>query len=474
MADPARYTLKDVEAIDLEDVIETVRRAMQCNSREEAEDAVSDTIIRTMGRLGKLDRRGRLDGFIVHAAKEKVLNHRRLRESGNLSLEFLEEAQEGEGRNVKPIAVVDDHTDAAVALELTNDDPILRQLRAIAEQGGSSGIMPRGTGATNSRYSDEQVAKVRRLSIEGKRHAQIEVETGVPKSYISMILRRSVRVTESCEGWTPELVILALQSFHRRMERVPLMRDSTDPAMPSDNTVCRMFGSWRQGVEAAGFMPARAGQRLRPWSDLEAAGALMAFKREHGAWPSRTHLVEVTDLPSPATVFRKFGSNQPRRYGPRVRKVLAEAKPDRADQGLWDRGRIVEALRQAHRRTGKIPHPMDSERDPRVPSSRKVSRHFITWRVALEVSGIDPGPPNRNSRHWTKLAVAEALLAFKAKYGFWPKWIEFKMVPELPQAPAVQRLFKTQNHQSLERKCRQVIRDERKRKLRQLAQGDAI
>ncbi|HXS46693.1 MAG TPA: hypothetical protein VN756_04450 [Solirubrobacterales bacterium] len=98
MDDPSHYTLADIEAIDLEDIIESVRGAMRCDSREEAEDAVSDTIIRTMGRLDKLECRGRLDGFIVHAAKEKVLKHRRLRESGNLSLEFLEEVQPGEER----------------------------------------------------------------------------------------------------------------------------------------------------------------------------------------------------------------------------------------------------------------------------------------------------------------------------------------------------------------------------------------
>lgn len=100
MAHTSHYTLADIEAIDLKDVIDSVRGTMRCNSREEAEDAVSETIIRTMGRLNKLERRGRLDGFIVHAAKEKVLKHRRLRESGNLSLDFLEEAQPGEERNV--------------------------------------------------------------------------------------------------------------------------------------------------------------------------------------------------------------------------------------------------------------------------------------------------------------------------------------------------------------------------------------
>lgn len=460
MDNPAHYTFADIEAIDLEDIIESVRGAMRCDSREEAEDAVSDTIIRTMGRLGKLERRGRLDGFIVHAAKEKVLNHRRLRESGNLSLEFLEEAQPGDERKVKPIAVVDDHTDAAVRLGQADDDPILRRLRAIAEQGGSPGIMPRGSCAKNSRYSDEQVAEVRRLSKEGRRVTQIEAATGVPSSYVSMILHHDARVTESCEGWTPELVILAFRSFHKRTGRAPQLRDATDPTMPSENTVCRMFGSWRKGVEAAGFTPGRAGQRLRPWSDLEAAGALMAFKREHSAWPSKTHLIEDVDLPSPATVFRKFGSNQPRRYGPRVRKVLAEAKPDPTDQGVWDRDRIVDALRQAYRRNGTIPHPMDSERDRRMPSLRKVGRHFITWRVALEAAGIDPGPPNRFRRHWTKLTVAETLLAFQAEYGRWPVWTEFKMVPELPQAVAVRRLFKARSPRGLERQCREVVRDE--------------
>lgn len=84
MGERSHYTLTDIEALDLEDIIESVRGAMRCHSREEAEDAVSETIIRTIGRLDKLEYRGRLDGFIVHAAKEKVLDRRRLRESGNL------------------------------------------------------------------------------------------------------------------------------------------------------------------------------------------------------------------------------------------------------------------------------------------------------------------------------------------------------------------------------------------------------
>jgi len=474
MTDTSQYTLADIEAIDLEDIIETVRGTMRCNSREEAEDAVSETIIRTMGRLGKLERRGRLDGFIVHAAKEKVLDNRRLRESGNLSLDFLEEAVPDEDRRVKPVAVVEDDTDSAVTLVQAEDDPILKRVRKIVEQGGSPGIMPCGTGAKNSRYSDKQVAEVRRLSGEGKRAAQIEAVTGVPMSYVSMILRRGARVTESCEGWTQELVILALRSFYKRTEKVPQVRDATDAAMPSDSTVRRMFGSWRKGVEAAGFTPARAGQRLRPWSDLEAAGALTAFKRDHGTWPSKTHLIEDPDLPSPATVFRKFGSNQPRRYGPRVRKVLAEAQPDPADHGVWDHNRIIDALRRAHERNGAVPHPMDSEHDRRVPPLRRVGRYFITWRVALEAAGIDPGPPNRNSRRWTKLSIAETLIDFKREYGRWPAWIEFKMVPELPQGVAVRRLFKTQSAAALERKCRQVMSDERKRQAARSGVGEIV
>lgn len=322
------YTMDDLAAIKLDEVIESVQRAMRCHTREEAEDAVQNAILRTMGRLEKLERRGRLDGFIVHVAKEMVLNHRRLKESGNLSLEALEEADPSDERCARPVAISEDDLDSTLVIADAADDPVLRQRLALAATGTVPRIMATGKNCALARYGDEVVNQVRRLLAEGDlTQQQIAERTNTTQSYVSTIRGRASRVAPSMEGWTDQRILDALRRWAQRHGRPPSYDEcGQDPRLPSGTVLTRHFGAYRDALRAAGLRPKREGQRLRPWTDAELAEALQEFHEEHGRYPGSADLRRGgPELPSECTVQRRLGTVNPEKLGRRVRRMLGRS-----------------------------------------------------------------------------------------------------------------------------------------------------
>ena len=64
----------------------------------------------------------------------------------------------------------------------------------------------------------------------------------------------------------PELILYALELWHRQHLRIPATDDwdRAGPNHPSRVTVMRRFGSWNTAIVAAGFRPRRPGQRRTP------------------------------------------------------------------------------------------------------------------------------------------------------------------------------------------------------------------
>jgi Homing endonuclease associated repeat len=63
--------------------------------------------------------------------------------------------------------------------------------------------------------------------------------------------------------WTPELIVYALDLWHRRYMRPPTKRQwaRAGDDHPSSMTVKRVFGSWNAAVQAAGLRPRGPGGR---------------------------------------------------------------------------------------------------------------------------------------------------------------------------------------------------------------------
>ena len=110
-------------------------------------------------------------------------------------------------------------------------------------------------------------------------------------------------------------MIDAMRAWAREEGAAPTSGDWTpasDPALkwarefprwPSNVTVKTLFGSWREGVAAAGLQP-----RRRRWDRTSIRAALQRFAAVHGRAPGSTDLEQREELPAPGTVRAHYGS----------------------------------------------------------------------------------------------------------------------------------------------------------------------
>jgi hypothetical protein len=63
--------------------------------------------------------------------------------------------------------------------------------------------------------------------------------------------------------WTDETIVYAITLWYRKHSRPPLTRDweQAGENHPSRQTVVRVFGSWNNGIAAAGFHPRPRGRQ---------------------------------------------------------------------------------------------------------------------------------------------------------------------------------------------------------------------
>lgn len=144
----------------------------------------------------------------------------------------------------------------------------------------------------------EKIMVARRLAAEGLTQAEVARRMGISRSYAGSLLsdpddsKRLARRTGyagTCldcgtptksngtsvpsprcprcaqRKWTPELIAEAIQRWDEQHGHPPSARDWRDghnPGYPTLHTVQRLFGSWANGIEAAGFpRPARGVRR---------------------------------------------------------------------------------------------------------------------------------------------------------------------------------------------------------------------
>lgn len=76
---------------------------------------------------------------------------------------------------------------------------------------------------------------------------------------IGISFRRRGYKFNFCRKWTKILVINAIKKYHKEFNKIPEFRDwNSDIVLsgyPSTGAVRRLFGSWNEGIKAAGFEP---------------------------------------------------------------------------------------------------------------------------------------------------------------------------------------------------------------------------
>jgi hypothetical protein len=107
-------------------------------------------------------------------------------------------------------------------------------------------------------------------------------------------------------SWGPEEILAALRAYPAEFGRPPAKQELEWPpaGYPSARTVRRHFGSFTEGLRAAGLE-----SRQRRWDAEAIVAAMREFRDEVGRWPrSSDWQVACEEWPSASTVYNRFGS----------------------------------------------------------------------------------------------------------------------------------------------------------------------
>lgn len=173
------------------------------------------------------------------------------------------------------------------------------------------GCVPlRGSFSPQCRYDDETVERARHLRARTKMSiAEIAVAVGASETTTHYWLSRERRVINT-EGWTEELVVLAMKLFGEEEGRRPAFRDfRNDPRLPSVFPLERIFGkrnTIRKALAAAGF-EIEAGSGVG-FSDDEFRAMIVAFAADKRRLPKWSDWKKRHGLPCTNALYRRFGT----------------------------------------------------------------------------------------------------------------------------------------------------------------------
>jgi hypothetical protein len=187
-------------------------------------------------------------------------------------------------------------------------------------------------------------------------------------------------VAEPAPTWDRQSIIEAIRAWAKKHGRAPTQEDwhASDPAgqRPIYATVVRHYGSWPAALEAAGVLPAR----LRRWSREEVIEAMQAFTHKHGRAPTTADWhAKSHEHPGPDAARRWFGSWNDALIAAGVRTP----KP------VWNEQRILLAIQAWTATHGAAPTQKDwKATDPagQWPSYEMVVRHCGSWPAALHTA----------------------------------------------------------------------------------------
>lgn len=291
--------------LDFETLSRRLAAQFRSRSIDDVEEAVADALVE-VAEVAEREEVRSASALVSMRARWRMLKLVK-RADREVSLDDLSAGDEDEPP--RDLAIAEDQLDVHVELSEVEEHPILAARLRAASAGAAPILAPRGGKSHAARYSDEQVAEVRRLRNEEKlKFAEIAELTGVEKSYCSQICRGRARLLPSTEGWTEARMIEAIEIFARREKRAPTYQEAQQRAdLPTPSIACERWGiTWRQLLERAGVPSSREWRRSAPWTLEEAKAILLDFYHREGRIPRKSDL--RSPLPAPMTVRNLFGS----------------------------------------------------------------------------------------------------------------------------------------------------------------------
>jgi DNA-binding CsgD family transcriptional regulator len=197
------------------------------------------------------------------------------------------------------------------------------------------------------------------------------------------------------------------------------------PHWPGADTVRRFFGSWSQGLTAAGY-PRRPPPELSLRERVEAAARLRANGQTLAAIADQLG-VHATTVGTYLRASPCPGCGEPVVSARRcLRCTLEQARPG------WEQHEIVDAIRAWVAETGAPPSSTDwgaaggpsakwvRER-PRWPGLAVVRRRFGSWEAAIDAAGHEP-----LRRHFTRAQIVAELRRDARRLGRAPRQKEWQ------------------------------------------------
>lgn len=281
--------------VDLQAIADRLHLTFRQWAREDVEEAVGDAYIEICELAAREPLEKPPEALVAQRARWRMLDRAGARPEG--SIDELEEQGIALGSET-PL-------EAHIELAELDDCEIGQRLKAIASAGGVPIIMPRGRARNNAKYTDEEIEVVHRLLVEDHSYEEISRRTGISTTAVGKLVHREVRLTESQDGWSADLVVVAFRSFERRHGRPPRARpeDLNDRLMPCYQTVLRYFPGWGEALEAAGFE-----RRLKARDRESVIRDCCEFHSRTGRWPKYDDFRHDNSLPNPNTVRRYLGT----------------------------------------------------------------------------------------------------------------------------------------------------------------------
>jgi len=285
---------------------------------------------------------------------------------------------------------------------------------------------------------------------------------GSARGYLSLVPAWTYEVIDAgggspgrADAWTPERIVEAMHTWLARYGHPPrsyewapstgraagLLRGDASvwelhyPCWPSTGTVAARFGSWCNGLRAAG-LPARI-----PEHELPRAERVLAARRLAAGGMSAGAVADLLGVAKSTVAAYLRGGVCSACGGPLVcGAVCAACAPRRAPAET--RERVLQALREWSAEHGRAPYQQEwgwragpgspwVTEFPRWPSASSVRTHFNSWNGALRAAEL----PLRRRSGWTSDEILDAIRGWTAERASAPTYADFRGASDRTRVP---------------------------------------
>ena len=173
-------------------------------------------------------------------------------------------------------------------------------------------------------------------------------------------------------------LLTAIKDFASELGHAPRKRTWVDRGKFGLDAVVNAFGTWTAAVEAAGYTPINRVHVNGRIPETEIIAAIQLCADKFGRAPTSTELREHGEV-TPQTVRNRFGS-----YRSGVRGAGLEPHEPRAHSTAA----LVDAIQTLGEELGESPTSEQMDTHGAI-AARTISKRFGSWNAALEAAGFD-------------------------------------------------------------------------------------